>query len=202
MNKPKIALFLFVLTLFTLPALLSFGIRYLPVEDQPPLGVTKKFYENVAIEDKVTVPYNNFNGIGFSFKNPNLQNKEEIILKIINENGQLARTITLSGWNIPDGGFVRFMFEPITDSKGRKYDLMLTSPSSRKEEALEVYLSRGSDTAALVTYYKPLSALILIRDIYTNLNMRFWEDRTFALFYFGIISLGFGYIVFGKGKTI
>ena len=202
MNKINIALTLFVLAFFSLPGLLSFGIRYLPVEVQLPLGATERIYGNKFIEGKLLSPYNNFNGVGLSFKNPNLQNKEEIIFKITKENGELTRTTVLSGRTVPDGGFVRFMFEPIADSKGVKYDFTLTSPSSREKDALEVYLSKDSNTPASVIYYKPLSKVVLLRNIYSGWINRFWEDKAFAIFYLGIIFLGFGYLGVGRGKTI
>lgn len=202
MNKIKTALILFVLGLFLFPAVLSFGIRYLPVEDQPPLGLTEKIYGNKSVEGKLLSPYNNINGVGLSFRNPNLQNKEEITLKLTKEKGGAVITTQLSGQIIPDGGFVRLMFEPIKDSKGVTYDFTLTSPSSTEEDALEVYLSRDSNTPASVLYYQPPAPGVLISDVFLGWIGRFWEDRTFAAFYLGIISIGFGYVVFGKEKTI
>lgn len=202
MNRTHTTFIIFAFAFFCLPALLSFGIRYLPVDNQPPLGVTKKFYGNVVMEDRVTEPYNNFNGIGLSFKNPNLENKEEILLNIAKENGVLVRSVTLSGRVVPDGGFVRFMFEPIEDSRGNKYILTLTSPSSRRENSLEVYLSKDSSGTATVLYYKPPPIPNLISDIYTNWIKRLLIDKFFAVFYLGAVALGIGYVLFGKKQTI
>jgi len=202
MSKINTTFTLFVLALFSLPALLSFGIRYLPVESQPPLGATERFYGNKFIEGKVLSPDNNLNGVGLSFKNPNLQNKEEVVLNITKETGELVRTAVLSGRSVPDGGFVRFMFEPIADSRGGKYDYALSSPSSAEAEALEVYLSKDSSSPASVIYYKPVSRAVLLKDIYSSWMARFWEDKAFAVFYLGIIFLGFGYVAFGKDRTI
>ena len=202
MNRVKIVSMLFVLAFFSLPGLLSFGIRYLPANDQAPLGATESIYSDKLITGNLLSSNNNLNGVGLSFRNPNLQNKEEIILRLTNENGELLRTSQLSGRTVPDGGFVRFMFEPVAESKGVKYSFTLTSPSSSKEDALSLFLSRDSASPASVVYYKPVSRMALLRDIYTLWIGRFWQDRAFGLFYLGTILLGFGYLAFGKDNTI
>ena len=87
MNRVKIVSMLFVLAFFSLPGLLSFGIRYLPANDQAPLGATESIYSDKLITGNLLSSNNNLNGVGLSFRNPNLQNKEEIILRLTNENG-------------------------------------------------------------------------------------------------------------------
>lgn len=202
MKKIKTVVLIFALAIFGLPALLSFGIRYLPVNNQPPLGVTQKLYGDKVIEDKLTLSHNNFSGIGLSFKNPNLINKKEIVLRVLGDNEEVIRSATLSGWNIPDGGFVRFMFEPIAASRGNQYIFRLSSPSSKEEEALEIYLAEGSGSIASVAYYKPPPAASLVGEIYSNWMGRLLSDKAFAAFYLLLIALGMGYAAFGKKETI
>lgn len=202
MKKINIYFIVFALAIVCLPALLSFGIRYLPANNQPPLGVTQKLYGDKIMKDRIGLSENNFSGLGLSFKNPNLINKKEITLEISEENGELLRSSVLSGFNIPDGGFVRFAFEPIADSKGNGYVIALSSPSSEEKEALEVYLSKGSENIALVAYYKPRSAASLIGDIYSNWMERLFQDKAFAALYLVIIVSGLGYVAFGKKETI
>jgi hypothetical protein len=202
MNKIKIVFMLFVLVLFSLPGFLSFGIRYLPANNQPPLELTQKLYEDKVVEDSLTISSDNFTGVGLSFKNPNLINKKDISLKVSEVGGDTVRIAVLSGSIIPDGGFVRFTFEPITGSKGQEYALTLSSPSSREGEALEVYLSAGADNFASVVYYKPTSAASLIGDVYSNWLGRFFGDEVFAVFYLVLIASGLGFVAFGKKETI
>jgi len=201
MNNFKSFFVVFAVILLSLPALLSLGIRYLPVNNQPPLGQTRKIYEDQAVRGGLTMPDDYFNGIGFSFKNPNLINKEEIVMQLSTENGDLVRTVVLSGRSVPDGGFVRFMFDPIAGSDGAFYVYELFSPSSGEGEALEVLLSKDSDDVALVAYYKPSSIPSLIANIYASWIERFFADKTFAVFYLGLIVLGIGYVAFGKKET-
>lgn len=141
MKKINIYFIVFALAIVCLPALLSFGIRYLPANNQPPLGVTQKLYGDKIMKDRIGLSENNFSGLGLSFKNPNLINKKEITLEISEENGELLRSSVLSGFNIPDGGFVRFAFEPIADSKGNGYVIALSSPQAKKKRrSRSIYL--------------------------------------------------------------
>jgi hypothetical protein len=202
MRKSKIIFIVLSLALFCLPALLSLGIRYLPANNQAPLGLTQKLYEDRIVKDKVAVSFDNFTAIGLSFKNPNLANKKEVLLSVATVDGEIVRSAILSGSTVPDGGFVRFSFAPMGDSKGKEYAISLSSPASGEKEALEVYLSLGTKEPAEVAYYKPASRVGLARDIYSNWIARFLQDKPFAVFYLALIALGTFYLAFGKRQTI
>lgn len=148
----KLVLFsiIFVLILvFIIPAILSFGIKYIPSGTQPSLGNTKKIYGEIVLSQSFISEKDNLSGIGVSIKNPNFANKKEARVNIYDGEEKLIRTIVLNGQNIADGKFVKILFEPISGSKDKKFSWVISSPESVFEDALEIFLTNDSPSWSL-----------------------------------------------------
>lgn len=141
---------IFVLILvFAIPAVLSFGIRYIPSGTQPSLGNTKKIYGEITLSQSFVSEKHNLSGIGVSIKNPNFANKKNAYVNIYDSGEKVIRTIVLNGQNIADGKFVKILFEPISDSKDKKFSWTFSSPESVFEDALEIFLTNDPPTWSL-----------------------------------------------------
>lgn len=140
----KIILFtiLFVITLIlVIPMILTFGIKYIPSGTQPSLTNTKKIYGEIILSQSFVSEKGNLSGIGVSIKNPNFANKKNAYVNIYDSEEKVIRTIVLNGQNIADGKFVKILFEPISNSKDKKFIWTFSSPESSFEDALEIFLT-------------------------------------------------------------
>lgn len=176
---------------FVFPAVLALGIRYLPANIQPSLEGTKDVYRTFTVSQEFTSLESRLTGIGMSIKNPNLKNKKDITLNLYNTKGDLLRTAILNGSVIEDGSFVKFMFDPIQDSKNQIYTFVLSCPSAGPEEVLPIFYTVNKPSwmgkmmyteteviggVSMVMFNKPESKLIVIKEIYTN-----WFSRLLPL---------------------
>ena len=130
-----------IILVFIIPAILSFGIKYIPGGTQPSLGNTKKIYGEIVLSQSFISGKDNLSGIGVSIKNPNFANKKEARVNIYDDEEKLIRTVALNGQNIADGKFVKIIFEPIPSSKDKKFSWVISSPESVFEDALEIFLT-------------------------------------------------------------
>ncbi len=133
-------IFVFIL-LIVLPVSLTFGIKYLPGDVQPSLTNTEKIYGEFSLSQTFISPKDNLAGIGVSIKNPNFANKKEATVKLYDENNNLTRTVVLNGKNIADGKFVKIFFDPISNCLNKKFTWVISSPDSKFEDALEIFLT-------------------------------------------------------------
>jgi hypothetical protein len=172
---------------FLLPAILSFGVRYIPFDNQAPLGETSKIFGDKVFEQSFVVNGNNLVAIGMSFRNPNLRNKKDIKLDLYSKDNKIISQSTFNGDVVPDGGFVRFAFEPSTLAKGDTVRFTLSAPDANEENALEVFLTEGGEGAAFVDYYKPPARKEFIKSIYKGWFNRFLADKPFAVCYLALI---------------
>jgi hypothetical protein len=192
MKKLIVATSLFVLFIvFALPAILSLPIKIMPFNDQPSYNVDNRIsiYYNNVVTQKFISPVDNLTAIGMTIGNPNLANKKPIIFTLYDAHGEVIRTSLLSGMNIPDGAFMRFVFDPITSSKGQEYIFSIESPEAHAEDVIYVYHSKdkpiwyGETTfdnkiftegsLPFVAYFKPESKIALIKEIYSSWFKRF-----------------------------
>jgi len=170
---------------FIAPAVLALGIKYLPGDLQPPLEGTRGVYWIFEVSQEFFSPMDNLTALGMSIKNPNLKNKKDITLLLYDENGNLVRKSVLNGQNIEDGAFVRFLFDPVKDSKNRHFKFVLSAPDAGAEDLLEVFYTQKKPSwigkmvaiegveeseidggVSLVTLHKPESSLFVIKTIY------------------------------------
>ena len=170
-------------SVFILPGILALGIRYIPYDIQPPLEGVKDIYGQFTISQEFISQEAQLAGIGMTIKNPNLKNKKEFFLNLYDDKGQMLREITYSGANVEDGSYLKFLFDPIADSKGKVYNITLSNPSADEEEVLGVFytlnkpdwigrMSFNSEEQeggiSLVTFHKPLTKLGVIKTIYIS----------------------------------
>jgi len=191
------------------PAVLVLGIRNTPDRYQPSLDRVQQIYENVTLSQTFISTDENLSMIGFSIKNPNLENKKDISLSINDSNNNFLAVSILNGKSIPDGDFVKFKFLPIKDSKDKLLTFTLSAPSSSKLDSLEVFLTKqevfgvsdlkivpiqidqeeASMSVSFVPFYRVSSPIAQILEIYFDWGMRFFADRAFAISYILLITL-------------
>ncbi len=201
-NKPIFLTVVFVLFVLTvLPLLLLSTLNSVSYSDQPSLDFTYELYGDRKIKQEFTPSWDFLDGIGMSIKNPNLMNKKPIIMEIYKDNN-VVRLSTLNGLNISDGSFIKFRFPFIVGSENKKFEIVLTSPETRNEESLGIFLTNknnivdlGNLTAdqkiidgkiSLVGFYHVNSKLGLIRYVFNNFIFKFLKDKTFAVFYLAL----------------
>jgi len=187
MNFVKNMIWLTIITVlfsvFILPGIFALGIRYIPYDIQPPLERVKNIYGKYTIFQEFTSQDAQLTGIAMTIKNPNLKNKKDFFLDLYNDQGEMLREIKFNGANVEDGSYIKFLFDPIADSIGKKYNLVLSNPSGDEEEVLGIYytlnkpawigkmtfnLEEQEGGISLVTFHKPQSKLGVIKTIYSN----------------------------------
>jgi hypothetical protein len=173
--------------IFVLPAFLALGIKNLPANIQPPLDKSKDLYDVFDVSQEFVSQKPGLMGIGMSIKNPNLKNKQKVAFTLYDKDLKPVREVVLSGLNIEDGSFVKFMFDPIADSKNQKYTLIMSCPFAGPEEVLPIFYTENNPSwigkmmygkedvvggISMVTFHKPESRLKVIEEIYSNLFSR------------------------------
>lgn len=210
-----------IVLVFILPAILSFGVRILPQNDQPSLDKTQKIYENLIVSQSFISKTKNLSAVGVSLKNPNLSNKKDIVLSVYGEDGTLIRSITLNGKNIADGKFVKFKFNSIADSKNKQFIFTLTAPTTTKEEAdssnaLEVFLSDQKQenisyfkigdsevlgNVAFVSFSKPPYPTYALESIYSKWLNKLTADWQFFTTYTVLIFTLVGLLLYQLARS-
>lgn len=146
---------IFILTIiFVLPAIMATQIKMIPGGVQPGYDGAKRvsvYSDKVFVQEFISKS-NNLTAIGTSIKNPNLKNKSDVILKVYDENRNLLRQTVVNGFNLEDGSFVKLVFEPIVDSRDKKYYFEITSSQASVDEIIELFITKESETAISYTY--------------------------------------------------
>lgn len=128
--------------LVVIPFMVMATIDFIPLNEQPGFDWTEKVYSHNTVTQTIFSSHNNLSAVGMSIKNPFFRNKKDIFLKIYKDSN-LLRESKLNGLNIGDGDFVRFHFEPITESMSQTFSLVLTAPDSDEQETLELIVSKS-----------------------------------------------------------
>lgn len=200
-------IFTFILV-FIIPAVLSFGIKYIPSGTQPSLGNTKKIYGEIVLSQAFISGKDNLSGIGVSIKNPNFANKKEAIVNIYDSEEKVIRTVVLNGQNIADGKFVKIIFEPIAGSKDKKFSWAMSSPESIFEDALEIFLTKdppswsldSEDVLSYVTLHKVTNPLEVLGIIFSGFINNLVKDTTFFIVYTLLLFSLLGSLIYLKLK--
>ncbi len=175
--------------IFVVPALLAATLKIIPNGDQPGYDGSKKLsiYGNRHVVQKFIAQEKNLTAIGTSIKNPNLNNKKDIIFDLYDQVGNAIREVHLSGKNIQDGDFIKITFDPILDSTGKTYTFSLSSPESGSDDDIEVFIIDSPTNSIIsytydketrlgglpmVTFYKSDSKWQVIKRIYLDLFSR------------------------------
>ncbi len=185
---------------FLFPAVLALGIKLIPHGVQPGyisdqrLGV----YDIRDISQKFTSEKANLSAIGTSIRNPNLKNKKDIIFTLFDESMNKIRTSVINGQNVEDGNFIKFVFDPLPDSKNKTYVFTLASPDAGPGETIEIFYIENDRPGQsmpgwiveytydkkihkgglpIVLYFKPVNKMEVIKEIYGNLFLRLLSNR-------------------------
>ncbi len=159
--------------IFVLPAFLLYSLDLIPINTQASYGMSgeSQIYGENIVSGNISIGYKNFTAIGVSIKNPNLKNNKDVFLNLYDEQGNLLRASKLNGFNVGDGAFVKFYFNPIPDSINKNYIYSFSSPGSTIADALFIYKTVDGGIPA-VYYYKPENKLHVIGQMYSNLFAR------------------------------
>lgn len=203
MNKPVVlSVILVFLLLVILPFGLTFAIRLIPGGVQPSLGNTVKIYNDYIYSQSFVSPGNNLTGIGTSIKNPNFANKKPVTINLYDESDKLLRTVTLSGQNIADGKFIKILFEPVIDSKNKKFTWSIFSKESIFTDALELFLTDKQPTWSLgfkvndkpqrdglsyVTLHRPETPTVVLNKVVGGWFNKISGDNAFLFGYAAIL---------------
>lgn len=196
MKKLIIFTSLFVLFLvFLMPGVLASLLRMVPANIQPGFDsdIRLSIYKLRDYTQYFVSKNPNLTAIGTSIRNPNLNNRTDIILTLYDKEGVAVRSATLNGFNVEDGGFVKFVFDPISDSKDKEYSFNISSPGAGPEETIEVFILNTKDEPSGITEYvyqeevheggvpmvlfnKPVSKLDTLKSVYSS-----WLSRLLSL---------------------
>lgn len=184
-NFTKFTILTILFLIFVLPILMIVPIKMVPSGDQPGYGDLGRVsvYGLRDFKQVFLSKDNNLTAIATTIKNPNLKNKKDILFKLYEENNNLVRNVILNGFNIGDGDFVKIVFEPIADSKDKKYYFVISSPTAGEEEIIELFLIKPTNEVIeytydeetklggipMVTFHKPESLSSSIKAIFFNI---------------------------------
>lgn len=210
MSKLVILSLIFVfLMIVIIPLGLALLIKLIPGGVQPSLGNTEKIYGTVSLSQAFVSPKDNLTGIGVSIKNPNFANKKRATVNIYDNENKLIRTVVLNGSNIADGKFVKILFEPVVDSKDKKFIWSIISAESNFDDALQVFLTDkrpgwslslfvnnelSQQSLSYVTLHGrsyPAEVLVMVINEWVN---KIKGDKIFSLTYIGVIIILMGVI--------
>ncbi len=203
MNKLVILSLSFVLLMvLILPLSLTLLIKIIPGGIQPSLGNTEKIYGVISLSQAFISPKDNLTGIGVSIKNPNFANKKKTTVSIYDDGNRLIRTIILNGQNIADGKFVKILFDPIKDSRNKKFVWLVSSPESNFDDALQIFLTdnrpqwsldlqvnnkTSEQVLSYVTLHRPSNSTEVLVEVMSGWVEKIKGDNIFFLMYFIVI---------------
>lgn len=135
-------------------------------------------------------PKEKLNSVILKMWNLSIDKNKPIYFKLLSDQ-KTIRQLTLNDVNINNGDMVRFAFPEITDSKNKRFTLILSAPDTKKDDVLGVY-TNTSGNPVITTYHTLSSRLLLITNSYENLSTKIFADRAFVAIWF----LLFGSIIF------
>ena len=165
MNNIKLTIVFVCFLVFFTPALLSLGIRFLPGNQMPETGGSRKVYIGNTLNFEVKNPDKNLVGVVVRVKN-SIRANVNLTLQLFDGNDQVVVESVVNGLSILDGSEVRFSFS-LSTLKGGSLQGIFTSDAI-EQNAMEIYLERDSNSSAYVLLYKPASRLGLIGGIYSG----------------------------------
>ncbi len=175
-----------IVMVFAVPVILALGLTMVPLNTQPGYdpNIRVSIYRDRIFVQKFTSNTASLTALGLSIRNPNLKNKTSIILNLQDLEGNIVRSVAISGMNLEDGSFTKFIFEPIPDSFGKEYLFTISSPGAGPEETIEVFIIDPEESSGIteysymgetysggtpiVVYKSPENKLSVVKSIYSN----------------------------------
>lgn len=167
---------------------INLGINWLGVRNRLDTQIFGSRF--IELDDRLeysVVPENDFlNIVIIDFKNPGLANHGSFHFSILDPEGHEIRHLEFSGWNIGDPGSVRFQFEPIPNSSGRNF-IILIKAEPTEDPSIKIAVDKEGNLA-FSTYYRTLSKKAVLSNL-----LSFWAKRVsndIGFFSFWILTLG------------
>ncbi len=198
MRKSLLVLILIVVFIFFKPGILSLLIVDLPGNSQPDFSSAERIYADKIIIQNIISNVNNLSGIGVSLKNPNLREQNDVTLVLYDKNNEILRSTKLNGKHIPDGGFIKFKFDPVVDSMNQEFSFQIINSSSKADNNIEVFKTqrnlgdgfelnindnKDSQNISFVLFDKVQDHGSVLRSTYIDWWEKFSGDLYFAVFY-------------------
>lgn len=201
---------LIIILVFVVPGFLSLLVTDVPFSNQPSFKSSQKIFKDEQVFQLFESGINRLSGIGVSLRNPNLKETNDVTLTLYDDKNNLLRKVTINGKFIPDGGFVKFKFEPVENSLGKRYVFVLSVPTSLSDHNLEVYKTdsgtkgaellidkkRDTQNIAFVQFDKITDHKKMVIETYKNWWINLINDLPFvALYGLSVLTLA-GYLVY------
>lgn len=129
-----------------------------------------------------TSPKEKLNSIALKIWNLSIEKSKPIYFNLLLDK-KIIRQLKLSDVNLSNGDIVRFAFPEITDSKNKRFTLVLSAPNTEKDDVIGVYTNAYNDPF-IITYHTPSSKLRLISGVYESFTNKIFADPIFVVAWF------------------
>ncbi len=184
----KYLLILYLLLFLASPAAVSLLLRKIPGVTQPSDSQTIYFHSEKDYQGSFTSPKDKLISVSIKMKNA-FRNSDPLIFSLY-EGEIKIQELQVSGSNINDGAWARFVFPEIVNSKDKTYNYTLKSKTTDIGHALGIYTT-DKGIPALITYHRVNSYPQTALQIYTNLGQHLLQDKPFLIFWGVIITFCF-----------
>lgn len=138
---------------------------------------------------------NNFlNILMLRMKNPGIENNGVFNFELLDNQGNQVRQISFGGMNIGDPGDLRFQFEPIPDSAGKEYQILVTPDEAQPMVFIEV---SKDEEISYTSYFRTVNKSLAAKSFANLLKGKISSNIGF--FSFWILML-FGILVYDLRK--
>lgn len=172
MNNVKLTIIFVLFLVFISPIILSLGIRFVPDRPMAETGGSIKVHAEKDLNFDLGPAKDNLVGVVVRVKN-GIRNDTFLKLQLFDEKNNLIAESLVNSLSILDGSEVRFSFSSLT-LQGATLQGVFTSDAI-EQNAMEIYLKKGSENPAYVLLYRPVSHLDLVGNIYFG-----WLKHLFA----------------------
>ncbi|OGE33536.1 hypothetical protein A3D83_01030 [Candidatus Daviesbacteria bacterium RIFCSPHIGHO2_02_FULL_41_10] len=135
------------------------------------------FYKNRDFVFSFISPKARLNSIVLKMWNLSIENNKPVYINLLSDQ-KIIRSLRLNDSNMPNGEMLRLSFPEITDSKNKRFTLVLNAPETEKDDVLGVYTNAG-DHPVMTTFHTLSSRSQLILDTYNNFFNKILFDKTF-----------------------
>jgi len=162
-----------------------FGDRFLPL--------------NEVNRVEITPTLNNLNIIILTLKNPNIENDEDFVFELRHKEDEVIRSMSFKGANVGDPSDIRFQFEPIADSKSRRYILSIITEESEKSVSVKV---DDQDRLVYRSYYRSINEIQSLKNFANRFGSNISNDLGFLMLWGLPLTLSiYGYNKARKSNT-
>jgi hypothetical protein len=121
-------------------------------------------------------------------KNPGLVSHQDFIFRIIDSSGNILRSINFNGQNIGDPGSVRFQFEPLSASYGKKLRVEVLKADGGDEQIVKVNVA-SDGSMSYTSYYRTGNKFQNIREVLLSVFNKIIKDYVFIFTWTALLIL-------------